>query len=202
MKKDKKSNIYKSKMTIATLGNKAALDVIDYTSEKPLCVTDLYIKARREQAEMSLILRGMKSIGAVTDKRDGKFIYYEPNFKRIKAIEKFMLKLIEHSPTIQKTVLYNSPYDASYDILQTMWRFEVILNFLHKAVKPHKVSSIYSRLKIEESICSQALAGLRRIGIVTVQQNGKERLYTLNREMYSKIINTVNEFVNDKHPAE
>ena len=54
------------------------------------------------------------------------------------------------------------------------------------------VTEIYEKLRLEQSVASQHLAILRRVGIVTTKRDGKYIYYTINRHR----IEAINEFVN------
>ncbi len=59
------------------------------------------------------------------------------------------------------------------------------------------VTTIYEKLRIEQSVASQHLAILRRHNIVTVTPTGKERIYTVNEEriirLYQDCLNLIAE---------
>jgi predicted transcriptional regulator len=70
--------------------------VLNYVSEKPgSTVTDLYIKFRCEQSEMSQYLGTLRHAGFLTTEREGKNIKYyvsDSAFKIIDAVKKFAAK--------------------------------------------------------------------------------------------------------------
>jgi DNA-binding transcriptional ArsR family regulator len=49
------------------------------------------------------------------------------------------------------------------------------------------VTDIYSKLKIEQSVCSQHLAILRRANVVTTRRDGKKIFYSVNGKRISEI---------------
>ena len=49
------------------------------------------------------------------------------------------------------------------------------------------VSSIYKKLKLEQSVVSQHLAILRRANLVTTERKGKEILYAVNTKAFHKL---------------
>ncbi len=50
------------------------------------------------------------------------------------------------------------------------------------------VTELYSKLKIEQSVASQHLAILRRVGVVNTQRDGKKIFYSLNAKRISEIV--------------
>ena len=69
------------------------LNLID--SETKITVTEIYVKLRLEQSVASQHLAIMRRVGIVKTERDGKFIYYTVNHKRIEEINKFIEQLIK-----------------------------------------------------------------------------------------------------------
>lgn len=49
------------------------------------------------------------------------------------------------------------------------------------------VTEIYEKLKIEQSVCSQQLAILRKSGIVKTSKDGKKVHYSVNKEKLAEI---------------
>lgn len=54
-----------------------------------LNVTDIYIKLRSDQSNVSQALRELRSIKVVIAQREGKNIYYSPNLEVINKIQTF-----------------------------------------------------------------------------------------------------------------
>lgn len=61
--------------------------------KKKVTVTELYTKLRIEQSLASQQLGLLRKAGAIVATRDGKFIYYSINHKRVHEIAKFVDKL-------------------------------------------------------------------------------------------------------------
>jgi DNA-binding transcriptional ArsR family regulator len=57
------------------------------------------------------------------------------------------------------------------------------------------VTEIYKLLKLEQSVASQHLAILRRVGIVKTQREGKFVYYNLNYDRIGQIQNVVNQLL-------
>jgi ArsR family transcriptional regulator, virulence genes transcriptional regulator len=62
--------------------------------EKKITVTEIYVRLRLEQSVASQHLAILRKAGIVVTQRDGKFIYYAVNFKRIEEIDNFVKQLV------------------------------------------------------------------------------------------------------------
>ena len=62
--------------------------------EKKITVTEIYVRLRLEQSVASQHLAILRKAGIVTTERDGKFIYYTVNYKRIDEISQFVKDLV------------------------------------------------------------------------------------------------------------
>jgi DNA-binding transcriptional ArsR family regulator len=51
-----------------------------------------------------------------------------------------------------------------------------------------KVTDIYTRLKLEQSVVSQHLAIMRRAGLVTTRRDGKCIYYTINKKRIMQVV--------------
>ena len=63
-------------------------------TEKKITVTEIYVRMRLEQSVASQHLAILRRAGIVATQRDGKFIYYTVNYKRIEEINQFVQELI------------------------------------------------------------------------------------------------------------
>ena len=63
--------------------------------------------------------------------------------------------------------------------------------------KPMSVLELASKLKVEQSKLSHALGSLRRCSIVQVKQEGKKRIYQLNKKTIVPMLELI-----DKHERE
>jgi DNA-binding transcriptional ArsR family regulator len=61
---------------------------------KKMTVTELYIKLRLEQSVASQHLAILRRAGVVTTVRNGKFIFYSPDYARLSEIVKFAGDLV------------------------------------------------------------------------------------------------------------
>ena len=62
--------------------------------EQKLTVTEIYVRLRLEQSVASQHLAILRKAGIVNTQRDGKFIHYVINHKRIEEINQFVNELI------------------------------------------------------------------------------------------------------------
>ncbi|UAY51761.1 ArsR/SmtB family transcription factor [Ferruginibacter albus] len=88
-------NVKKAALTLRALNHKLRqqlLKLID--EEKKITVTEIYVRLRLEQSVASQHLAILRKAGIVTTERDGKFIYYIINHKRIEEISDFVDKLV------------------------------------------------------------------------------------------------------------
>ena len=88
-------NIKKASLVLRALNHKLRQQVIKLIHENgKLTVTEIYVKLRLEQSVASQHLAILRKSGIVSTKREGKFIYYAINEKRVEAIEQFVKDLL------------------------------------------------------------------------------------------------------------
>jgi len=63
--------------------------------------------------------------------------------------------------------------------------------------KPMSVNELVKRLKMEQSKVSHALASLNHCNIVTAEQKGKQRVYSLNKDTIVPMLDII-----DKHKCD
>lgn len=61
-----------------------------------------------------------------------------------------------------------------------------------------KVTDIYVKLRLEQSVASQHLAILRNAGIVITERDGKYIYYSLNKERISEVIEKIDDLVDSE----
>jgi DNA-binding transcriptional ArsR family regulator len=89
-------NLKKAALVLRSLNHKLRQQILALIeSEKKITVTEIYVKLRLEQSVASQHLAILRRAGIVTTQRDGKFIYYTVNFKRIEEINRFVEELID-----------------------------------------------------------------------------------------------------------
>ena len=62
--------------------------------EKKITVTEIYVRLRLEQSVASQHLAILRKAGIVNTERDGKFIFYTVNYKRLDEISHFVKGLV------------------------------------------------------------------------------------------------------------
>jgi len=88
-------NLKKASLILRSLNHKLRQQIlIIIDEEKKITVTEIYVKLRLEQSVASQHLAILRKAGIVTTQREGKFIYYTINNKRVEAIERFVKDLV------------------------------------------------------------------------------------------------------------
>jgi DNA-binding transcriptional ArsR family regulator len=88
-------NIKKAALVLRALNHKLRQQILALIeSEKRITVTEIYVRMRLEQSVASQHLAILRRAGIVITQRDGKFIYYTVNFKRIEEINQFAHDLV------------------------------------------------------------------------------------------------------------
>jgi len=88
-------SLKKSAMVLRAINHKLRQQIVRLLDEKKkLTVTDVYITMRLEQSVASQHLAILRRAGIVITQREGKFIYYAVNHKRLLEINKFAEELI------------------------------------------------------------------------------------------------------------
>ncbi len=85
----------KAAMVLRALNHKLRQQLLKLIEEeKKITVTEIYVRLRLEQSVASQHLAILRKAGIVITQRDGKFIYYSVNFKRIEEIDTFVKQLV------------------------------------------------------------------------------------------------------------
>ncbi len=88
-------NLKKAALVLRSLNHKLRQQILALIeTEKKITVTEIYVRMRLEQSVASQHLAILRRAGIVTTQRDGKFIYYTVNYKRIDEINQFVQELI------------------------------------------------------------------------------------------------------------
>ena len=88
-------NVKKASLILRSLNNKIRQQILKFINEEGKTnVTEIYVKLRLEQSVASQHLGILRKAGIVLTQRDGKFIYYTINDRRIDAIGKFSEDII------------------------------------------------------------------------------------------------------------
>jgi ArsR family transcriptional regulator len=77
------------------LGDETRLQIIDRLSEGEQCVCDLTDLLETKQSLLSFHLKTLKDAGILTDRRDGRWVYYALNPDALAFLEQFLGTLKE-----------------------------------------------------------------------------------------------------------
>lgn len=89
-------NLKKAAMVLRALNHKLRQQILGLIdTEKKINVTEIYVRLRLEQSVASQHLAILRRAGIVNTQRDGKFIHYTVNHKRIDEIKKFVNDLVD-----------------------------------------------------------------------------------------------------------
>jgi DNA-binding transcriptional ArsR family regulator len=85
----------KASLILRAVNHKLRQQMLKLLDEnKKMTVTELYIKLRLEQSVASQHLAILRRAGVVTTVRNGKFIFYSPDYARLSEIVKFAGDLV------------------------------------------------------------------------------------------------------------
>ena len=88
-------NVKKAALILRALNHKLRQQLIKLIEEeKKITVTEIYVRLKLEQSVASQHLAILRKAGIVTTQRDGKFIFYIINHKRIDEISNFVNELV------------------------------------------------------------------------------------------------------------
>ncbi len=88
-------NLKKAALVLRALNHKLRQQILTLVeTEKKITVTEIYVRMRLEQSVASQHLAILRRAGIVSTQRDGKFIYYTVNYKRIEEITNLVDDLV------------------------------------------------------------------------------------------------------------
>ena len=88
-------NLKKAALVLRALNHKLRQQILTLVeTEKKITVTEIYVRMRLEQSVASQHLAILRRAGIVSTQRDGKFIYYTVNYKRIDEISSLVEDLV------------------------------------------------------------------------------------------------------------
>jgi len=88
--------VKKARMILRAINHKLRQQIIKLLEEKKtMTVTEIYVKLRLEQSVASQHLAILRRAEIVKTTRDGKYIYYALNKKRISEIMQFVNQLVD-----------------------------------------------------------------------------------------------------------
>ena len=120
-------------------------------------VTDLYIRLRIEQSVCSQHLAILRRAGIVKSRRNGKFIYYSININVLRIITNYQSRTSKARALAHKVRIQ-------------------ILEYIESQGNTN-VSSIYSTLKLEQSIVSTHLNILKKADLVDTIRDSRFIIY-------------------------
>ena len=85
------------------------------------------------------------------------------------------------------------PHKIFFETLSNKVRWEII-QLLKK--KPYRATDIAMSLGYEQSLISHHLRRLEQCGFVSVEQNGKERIFELNTETIQPLLELADKHIN------
>ena len=88
-------HLKKAALVLRAMNHKLRQQMIKMLDENQrLTVTEIYVKLRLEQSVASQHLAILRRAGIVITQRDGKFIYYTVNYRRVSEVMKFVDDLV------------------------------------------------------------------------------------------------------------
>ena len=88
--------VKKARMILRAINHKLRQQIIKLLEDKKtMAVTEIYVKLRLEQSVASQHLAILRRADIVKTERDGKYIYYSLNKRRISEIVKFVEQLVD-----------------------------------------------------------------------------------------------------------
>ena len=88
-------NVKKASLVLRALNHKLRQQILTLIeTEKKITVTEIYVRLRLEQSVASQHLAIMRKAGVVTTQREGKYIYYLVNYKRIDELNQCVQEMV------------------------------------------------------------------------------------------------------------
>ena len=88
-------NLKKAALVLRALNHKLRQQIFELIADKDkITVTEIYVQLRLEQSVASQHLAILRKAGIVSTERDGKFIYYKVNYKRVEELNAFVHALV------------------------------------------------------------------------------------------------------------
>jgi ArsR family transcriptional regulator, arsenate/arsenite/antimonite-responsive transcriptional repressor len=85
------------------LADETRLRIIERLTEGEQCVCDLTELLDTAQSRLSFHLKTLKDAGVLTDRRQGRWVYYSLNPEVLEEVEQFLSSLKLHSQRLRKT---------------------------------------------------------------------------------------------------
>jgi DNA-binding transcriptional ArsR family regulator len=185
---------------IRTINNGIRHDLINLIFRgKEICVTDMYVKLRLEQSVVSQHLAALKTLNFISFRRSGKNIYYSLNIDVIQRNLDFINNLTESDGAhITDQGIDFGEVNFAFEILRVL-SHDLRLLIIDTIVNNDNninVNSIYTSLKIEQSITSQHLKMIRDIKLCETHKKGKNIFYSIHLDKLERIKNNIKAFYN------
>ncbi len=88
-------HLKKAALVLRAMNHKLRQQMIKLLDEnEKMTVTEIYVKLRLEQSVASQHLAILRRAGIVITQRDGKFIFYSINYKRVGEVNQFVEDLV------------------------------------------------------------------------------------------------------------
>jgi DNA-binding transcriptional ArsR family regulator len=88
-------SVKKAALVLRALNHKLRQQILKLIEEvNKITVTEIYVRLRLEQSVASQHLAILRKAGIVITQREGKFIYYTVNYKRIDELNEFVKNLV------------------------------------------------------------------------------------------------------------
>ncbi len=89
------NNVKKAALILRAVNHKLRQQIVELiASENRITVTEIYVKLRLEQSVASQHLAILRRAGILKTTREGKYIYYTVNEKRINEVNEFVQHLL------------------------------------------------------------------------------------------------------------
>ncbi len=171
-------------LELRAINNGIRHDLINLISNaNEMCVTDMFVKLRLEQSVVSQHLAALKNLGIVASRREGKNIYYSLVYKNIESLLFFINDITaSNGAGINNKSIDFGEVNYAFEILRVLsheLRLTIIDSILNHDNNIN-VNSIYSKLKIEQSITSQHLKMIRDVKLCSTHKQGKNIYYRMD----------------------
>lgn len=193
--------------TVRALCNEVRMKILLYIQKNgTTSVNAIYRNLKLEQSITSDHLRTLRLSGLVKDNRQGQKIVYSLD-------EENLIKAISLINTLAD--LYQSTVGKGYKELlvvggaslsfQSAKKAQLMLKALDHEFRREiieilgkngnsDVTTIYLKLRVEQTVASQHLAVMRKAGLVACERDGKRQLYSINEVVFKKVISLIKEF--------
>ena len=100
MTSTKTRNLGRAAVIFHALSDETRLQLLDLLAEGEQCVCDLTDALKTGQSRLSFHLKTLKDAGLLTDRRDGRWVYYALNPEPIDELDEMLKSLKSKSRTV------------------------------------------------------------------------------------------------------